>query len=44
MAQDVPRFGNKYMKNLIKYRQIYSGITTQISIIDKKYALCFISN
>ena len=23
MAQDVPRFGNKYTKNLIKYRQIY---------------------
>ena len=23
MAQDVPRFGNKYTKNLIKYRHIY---------------------
>ena len=29
------RLGNKYTKNLIKYRQIYSGTTTQISIINK---------
>ena len=27
MAQDVLRFGNKYTKNQIKYRQIYIGGT-----------------
>ena len=44
MAQDVPRFGNKYTKNLIKYRQIYI-VEQQLKYLlsTKKHAFCLIS-
>ena len=33
MAQDVPRFGNKYTKKLIKYRQIYYIVEQQLKYL-----------